>query len=322
MGLRAFLPVYWAGRQSTRNGGLQVTGTLRPKYSLCELAFPDTSFQEDIEIAVRTGATGLSIDEAKIAGQPTSEVAAALRSAGLRAAACVPAVMAFLPGAQLHGPDDVSDRITQMCESVKRLSELEPSSILCLTGPRGAFPETEARRRAAEALHQLAATADETGVPLSFETFRYAEPHDYSVVFGLEDALAFLAEAGRPDVPLCYDIWHVWGSTPRLIELTRELAPRINVVQLNDYREPTRSWNDRVLPGDGVADLPAIFAALREGGYDSWYDLEVFSDDGRWGQDYPDSVWKLPWEEQARRGHEGLLRAWDASFKLTAEGEA
>lgn len=300
----------------------KVATTLKPKYSLCELAFPDTSFQQDIEIAVRSGATGLSIDEAKITGHATADVAAALRSAGLRAAACVPAVMAFLPGPQLHGPDDISDRVAQMCESVKRLSELEPTSILCLTGPRGAFPAAEARKHAASALHQLAATADQAGVPLSFETFRYTEPHDYSVVFGLEDAIGFLAAAGRPDVPLCYDIWQVWGSTPRLIELTRELAPRINVVQLNDCREPTRSWNDRVLPGDGVADLPAIFAALRKGGYDGWYDLEVFSDDGRWGHDYPDSVWKLPWEEQARRGHDGLLRAWDASLRLTVGGDA
>jgi sugar phosphate isomerase/epimerase len=139
------------------------------------------------------------------------------------------------------------------------------------------------------------------------------------VIFGIDDALAFLDEAGRPDVPLCYDIWHLWGSSDRLIEQTREIAPRVNVVQLNDVREPTRSWNDRVLPGDGVADLPAILRALREGGFDGWYDLEVFSDDGRWGNDYPDSVWKLPWEEQARRGHDGLLRAWEASFDSPQE---
>jgi sugar phosphate isomerase/epimerase len=249
-------------------------------------------------------------------------VAARLRAAGLQAAACVPAIMAFLPGSRLPGPTDVGERVALMSEGVKRLAVLEPSSILCLTGPRGDLPQAEARKRAAEALHTLAATADAEGVPLSFETFRRAEPQNLSCIFGLEDAVAFLAEAGRPDVPLCYDIWHLWGSTDRLLELTTELAPRVNVVQLNDYREPTRSWEDRVLPGDGVADLPAIFAALRAGGFDSWFDLEVFSDDGRWGNDYPDSVWKLPWEEQARRGYDGLMRAWDASLELNRGQEA
>jgi sugar phosphate isomerase/epimerase len=299
-----------------------MTATPKPKYSLCELAFPDTTLEEDIEIAVQSGATGLGIDEAKMGERPPEEVAAALRAAGLQATACVPNIMAFLPGERLRGPDSVTERVALMQESVRRLAALEPSSILCLTGPRGSLPATEARQRAAEALHDLAATADEAGVLLSFETFRFAEPQNLSMIFGLEDAVSFLAEAGRPDVPLCYDIWQLWGSSARLLELTRKLAPRVNLVQLNDYREPTRSWNDRVLPGDGVADLPAIFAALREGGYDGWFDLEVFSDDGRWGHDYPDSVWKLPWLEQARRGYAGLMSAWEASFETLPGGEA
>jgi sugar phosphate isomerase/epimerase len=296
--------------------------TPTPKYSLCELAFPDTTIEEDIEIALQSGATGISIDEGKLGDRSPADVAARLTAAGLEAAACVPAIMAFLPGKRLPGPTDVGERVALMCEGVKRLSELQPSSILCLTGPRGEMPQAEARARAAEALNTLAATADEVGVPLSFESFRHVEPQNLSLVFGLEDAVAFLDEAGRPDVPLCYDVWHLWGSSDRLLELTTELAPRVNVVQLNDYREPTRSWEDRVLPGDGVADLPGIFAALRAGGFDSWFDLEVFSDDGRWGNDYPDSVWKLPWAEQARRGHEGLMRAWDASLKLQSGQEA
>jgi|KBSMisStandDraft_5_1062788.scaffolds.fasta_scaffold317063_2 sugar phosphate isomerase/epimerase len=293
--------------------------TSQPMYSLCQLAFPDTTIEQDIEIALATGAAGLSIDENKIMDRRPEDVARRLKDAGLAATACVPSLMSFLPGEYTPGPEDPGERVKIMSEGVKRLAVLEPSSILCLTGPRGDLPQGEARARAAECLHALAETADSVGVPLSFESFRFAEPQNYSVIFGIDDALAFLDEAGRPDVPLCYDIWHLWGSSDRLIEQTREIAPRVNVVQLNDVREPTRSWNDRVLPGDGVADLPAILRALREGGFDGWYDLEVFSDDGRWGNDYPDSVWKLPWEEQARRGHDGLLRAWEASFDSPQE---
>jgi sugar phosphate isomerase/epimerase len=296
--------------------------TATPKYSLCELAFPDTSIDEDIEIAVAAGAAGISIDENKMGDLTPADVASKLRAAGLMAAACVPGVMAFLPGETLKGPDSIAERVTLMCEGVRRLAELQPTSVLCLTGPSGPLSAAEARKRAAEALHQLAEVADAEGVPLSFETFRYAEPQNLSIIFGLEDAVAFLEEAGRPDVSLCYDIWQLWGSSDRLLELTRELAPRVNVVQLNDVREPTRSWQDRLLPGDGVADLPGIITALRAGGFDSWFDLEVFSDDGRWGNDYPDSVWKLPWAEQAQRGHEGLLRAWRASLEQIPGQEA
>lgn len=288
--------------------------TTQPKFSLCELAFPDTTIEEDIEIALATGATGISIDENKMLDRKPEDVAALLGGAGLAAAACVPSLMSILYSDYAPGSHNVDERVKIMCEGVKRLAVLEPSSVLCLTGPRGEMSQSDARARAAEGLHTLAATADEVGVPLSFETFRFIEPQNLSVIFGLEDAVAFLDEAERPDVSLCYDVWQLWGSSDRLLELTRELAPRVNVVQINDVREPTRGWHDRVLPGDGVADLPAILRALRDGGFDGWYDLEVFSDDGRWGQDYPDSVWKLPWEEQARRGHDGLQRAWAASF--------
>jgi sugar phosphate isomerase/epimerase len=289
-----------------------------PRYALCEIAFPDTTLAEDIEIARLSGAAGLSVDEAKLGERDPREIAAELRDAGIQAAACIPAVMSFLPGPGIRGSDDVDERVDAMCHGIRRLAALEPTSILCLTGPSGKFSPSEARRLALGAMHRVAEAADEVGVPLSFETFRRVEPQNYSIVFGIEEAVDFLEEAGHPKVPLCYDIWHVWDSSPKILELTEQYASRINVVHLNDYREPTRSWSDRVLPGDGVVDLPATLAALRRGGYDGWFDLEVFSDDGRFGNDYPDSVWKLPWLEQARRGHEGLKRAWQASFEHDA----
>ena len=39
----------------------------------------------------------------------------------------------------------------------------------------------------------------------------------------------------------------------------------------------------------------AISEGLVEaGGYTGWYDLEILSDNGLFGNDYPDSLWKLP----------------------------
>jgi sugar phosphate isomerase/epimerase len=289
--------------------------TSTPRYALCEIAFPDTTLAQDIEIAQKSGATGLSVDEAKMSDRDPRDVAADLTGAGIQAAACIPSVMSFLPGPGLRGSNVIDERVEAMCAGIRRLAVLKPTSILCLTGPRGSYSPAEARRLALIAMRQVADVAAEVGVPLSFETFRRVEPQNYSIVFGLEEAIDFLAEAGHPDISLCYDTWHVWDSSPRILELTQQHASRINVVHLNDYRKPTRSWNDRVLPGDGIVDLPAIFTALRRGGYDSWYDLEVFSDDGRFGNDYPDSVWKLPWLEQALRGHEGLRKAWSESLE-------
>ncbi len=106
------------------------------------------------------------------------------------------------------------------------------------------------------------------------------------------------------------DVWHVWDS-PDLLAQIRAHGQRIVSVQLDDWREPTRSWADRVLPGDGTADFPGILGALDDGGYDGWYDLEVISDDGTHGHDYPDSLWKLDPVELVRRGREQTIREWN-----------
>ena len=81
-------------------------------------------------------------------------------------------------------------------------------------------------------------------------------------------------------------------------------------VHVNDWREPTRSWADRLPPGEGVMDLPAIFGALEAASYDGWYDLEIL-DDGTFGTAHADSLWALdPWNWSS--GDETGSCAWQA----------
>src|SRR5436190_1911224 len=81
-------------------------------------------------------------------------------------------------------------------------------------------------------------------------------------------------------------------------------------VHVSDWREPTRGWADRVLPGDGSVDLPAILGALDNAGWDGFYDLEIFSDNGTFGSVYPDSLWDLDAAELARRGRDAFFHTW------------
>jgi sugar phosphate isomerase/epimerase len=86
-------------------------------------------------------------------------------------------------------------------------------------------------------------------------------------------------------------------------------------VHVADWREPTRGWADRVLPGEGVAPLPEILGALERAGWDGYYDLEVFSDNGTFGNAWPDSLWEVPADELARRGREAFEQTWDARIR-------
>jgi sugar phosphate isomerase/epimerase len=54
---------------------------------------------------------------------------------------------------------------------------------------------------------------------------------------------------------------------------------------------------DRVLPGEGVLDLPEIISALEDSGYEGYFCIEMFSA----------KLWELPAEEAARRCYESLL---------------
>jgi sugar phosphate isomerase/epimerase len=82
-------------------------------------------------------------------------------------------------------------------------------------------------------------------------------------------------------------------------------------VHVNDVRDPTRGWADRVLPGDGVADVPAILGALDRAGWAGYYDLEIFSDNGAFGNAYEGSLWDLQPTELAARSRESFIRCWE-----------
>ncbi len=91
---------------------------------------------------------------------------------------------------------------------------------------------------------------------------------------------------------------------------------RIAGVHICDVRSETRGWADRVLPGDGIADVAALIGALDAAGWDGLYDLEIFSDDGTFGTAYPDSLWDIPAADLARQGRTALLAAWQGRRML------
>ena len=63
-------------------------------------------------------------------------------------------------------------------------------------------------------------------------------------------------------------------------------------------------------------DLPAIIGALEAGGFDGWYDMEIFS-----GEQYPDSLLKLDPVELVRRGREGFLGPGRHATRSRRRGE-
>jgi sugar phosphate isomerase/epimerase len=280
-----------------------------PKFSISQVSTLTASFDDDLRSYVEGGVDAVGIWELKL-GEGRDEAALeAFEASGLGAATAVPAVPSILPLALLPGPADPRERIDAILRSIHRLAPFRPAAILCITGPHstGAGP---GRALVVEGLRELGAEAERAGLRLALEPFQREGLESWSIVNTLSEAVELVDEAGSPAIGVQFDVWHLW-NTPDLLDEIALHAHRLAGVHVSDWREPTRGWADRALPGDGGAGVPAILGALERAGWDGFYDLEIFSDNGTFGAAYPDSLWDVEPDELVRRGRESFIQCWD-----------
>jgi len=278
---------------------------MAPRISICEFTTLTASFEEDLAAYAAAGVRGIGVCEVKL----PADGAARLRRSGLAATHCIPAVPSILPLPPMPGPETPAERVEALCAGIRRLAELGPECCVFLTGPAGSLGPAEARRVVLDAIPVVAEAARAAGVRAALEPVHPSQAAVFSFVDSLGAARALLDEAGADDVGLLVDTWHVWDD-PGLEAELRASARRIAGVHLADRREPTRSHFDRVLPGHGVAPLRSIVRSLEACGYEGWYDVEIFSDNGAFGEHFADSLWDVPAAELARRARESALRLW------------
>lgn len=233
-----------------------------------------------------------------------------LAASGLGSAAAVPAVPSILPLALMEGPADPEARIDAICRSLHRLARFGPTGIVCLTGPG------DDRDTVVDGLRVIGDEAVRAGVRIGVEPINRVGGEDWTIIRSLPEAVELLDEVDRPAIGIQFDTWHLWNS-PGLFAGIERHADRFVGVHVADWRDPTRGWADRVLPGDGAADLPAIIGALDRAGWDGFYDLEIFSDNGTFGNAWPDSLWDRPPEEVVPAGREALERVWEERIQTT-----
>jgi len=105
---------------------------------------------------------------------------------------------------------------------------------------------------------------------------RRQHPHEFIFTPGLMLELA--AEIGA-NVGLLVDSYHCHCSQTPWRQVAQIPAEKIVLCHINDApRLPTEDLQDgeRLLPGDGVLDLPAYLKALKEAGYNGPVSLEAF----------------------------------------------
>jgi len=273
-----------------------------PRISVSQVSTLAAGFADDVCVYAAAGLDGIGIWETKLGDGPDDEAVALLRESGLGSATAVPAVPSILPLPLLAGPDDPRERIDSILRSLHRLAPFDPAAVLCVTGPGD-------RAAALRGLREVVAEAERLGLRVALEPFQREGLENWSIPSTLGDAAAVVEEIGSPALGIQFDVWHLW-NTPELFDEIERHAPLVAGVHVNDWREPTRGWADRVLPGDGVAPVAAILGALDRAGWDGFYDIEIFSDNGTFGVAYPDSLWDVDGAELVGRGRQQLLECW------------
>ncbi|MGC0366564.1 sugar phosphate isomerase/epimerase [Rhodococcus sp. 27YEA15] len=281
---------------------------------------PHNDFATDLHQIRQSGYTGVGLDELKLTPGNDSHAVELLRGSGLSCTYATPAVWPIVAG-PLDRPDhpaDVGARVDAICSSIERLSAFSPQGIV-VGGGRSGDPDhpTGSAEEIAAPLAQIADVAAFHGLGVALEIMPLRKG---SALFDLEEAVALIEHLGRPNIGFIVDVAHLWDLPDRDNVLER-YARHVVYAQLNDVRSPERTWADRLLPGDGRGLAVSIATALLRGGYRSWFELEVFSDDGTFGTELQDSLWKIPHSELLIRGRSRIEEVLREAAAMSRVGE-
>ncbi|MFN0153661.1 MAG: sugar phosphate isomerase/epimerase family protein [Gaiella sp.] len=285
-----------------------------PRFSVSEITTVHQTFAQDVETYAAAGCDGMGVWEFKLPAGEDSESVARLRDSGLVATTCIPGTFSIFPVPLEGGATDPPARVEEYCSAVRRFAPFEPEVVLAVTGkPPAGWDPGEARRFLVDGLRRACRVAAEHGLTIGVEPLHRELYANWTMIGTIPETIDLLDEVDEPNAKLLYDVYHLWDTEGVIEDTVRHGSRIVGSVHICDWRRETRSDFDRVLPGDGVIDLPALLGALEAGGAAAWFDLEIFSDDGTFtDQPLDDSLWKLDPADVVGRGKAGFERAWAA----------
>lgn len=289
--------------------------TTEPKFAVSDGTTYHAPFIEELTAYPAAGVRGLGLWEHKLEGDRDAERAAALADAGLHATFCFPLTPGIFTGnGHFAHPKDPEARLQILRESIRRFAIYEPEAVCILAGAPQHGDIAESRRRVVAAFQDVAAVARDSGVRLALEVISPGSAG--SLCRTIPEAADLIADAGAEDtIGVLLDNWHI-ADEP--LENIAAYIDAIAGIQVCDRAADSLGRFDRALPGQGVLDVEGVIRTAETAGYSGWYELEIFSDDGTFGEPVPDSMWQWPAERLLAEGRAAFESVYERATAAVA----
>lgn len=240
--------------------------------SACVLMAPRWSLAECVEGWQRAGLAGIGVTRPVLEAAGERAAVSLLTGSGLRVAS-----LQNLDPFCVTEPERFDALLPTTLHQLDLAAELGADCLYACTGPRGHLDWDEAADRLVDQITRLVPHLHDRGVRLAVEPIHPLR-QDLSFLNTGSDTVSVVERVGDPAVGFVYDFWHLWWERGA-VELARTSAPLVVSCQPSDHKAVTMRTLDRAVPGQGVAPVGPLVAALEAGGYRGMYDLEVLSDD-------------------------------------------
>lgn len=196
--------------------------------------------------------------------------------------------------------------IAQFPQMAKLAADLNCPRMCTWLAPALPDPETF-RRVAGRRIKRAAQIAGEYSVRLGLEWVAPKTSRQGAgvqpFIWRMDQMLDWIDEMAEPNLGLLVDSWHWYHAEHTVADLEALSAEQVVHVHINDApdrpKDTLGDCTDRVMPGEGVIDLPGFVGALKTIGYQDYLSPEVLN---------PDICENMPDEEAVRQAVEGTRR--------------
>ncbi len=230
-------------------------------------------FEEDVEQYAAAGIPAIGIWRHKLSDCGLPKAVQLIAHSGLKVSH-----LSWAGGFTGNDGRSYRESLEDAVEAMHAAASLNCRTLVLYSGPRAGHTHNHAWRLFQEALKELASVAIEFDVTLAVKPMHPGCAAEWTFLTSLDDTLDLLESIADSRVKMVFDTYHL-GQNGGLLDRIAEITPHVAIVQLGDAQRPPHGEQNRCRLGKGIVPLGEMIAALKAGGYDGYYDVELLGEE-------------------------------------------